>query len=94
MGLCGFTFHRGVLWPCLALYWVIGRQGVREASQATLSIGRIMKRLFDAKLITVATMIMTGLDIACAQETNATKEIEMTVERYFTAMSARDVGNM
>lgn len=50
-----------------------------------------MKRLFDAKLITVATIIMSSLDIACAQETNATKEIEITIQRYFAAMSARDV---
>lgn len=50
-----------------------------------------MKRLFDAKFIIVATIIMTSFGIACAQETNATKEIEMTIQRYFTAMSARDV---
>jgi hypothetical protein len=50
-----------------------------------------MKRLFDAKLITVATIIMTSVDIARAQETNATKEVEMTIQRYFAAMSARDL---
>jgi hypothetical protein len=50
-----------------------------------------MKRQFAAKLIAVATIIMTSLDIAGAQETNATKEIELTIQRYFDAMSARDV---
>jgi hypothetical protein len=53
-----------------------------------------MKTLFDAKLITVATIIMTSFDIACAQESNAAKEIEMTIQRYFTAMSARDVAGL
>ena len=48
-----------------------------------------MKRLFDAQLITMTVIGMTSL-IACAQETNATKEIETTIQRYFTAMSARD----
>jgi hypothetical protein len=49
-----------------------------------------MKRLFDAKLIAVATILMTNFYIAFAEESNATKEIETTIRRYFTAMSARD----
>jgi hypothetical protein len=70
------------------------RSEVRETIETTLSERIIMKTLFDAKLITVATIILTSIHIVCAQETNATKEIEMTIQRYFAAMSARNVEDL
>lgn len=49
-----------------------------------------MKRLCNARFITVVAIIMASFELASAQDTTAAKAVETTIQRYFTAMSERD----